>query len=806
MNQFYTGVVEDRISDPMKLGRCKVRIFGLHSEDKVALPTSDLPWAIVMQPVTSAAMSGIGHSPVGPVEGSWVVVIFSDVDQQQPIIIGTLGGVPQKEETTTTYAKKQDSVVVDGSGNPIVDGSGNPITAPNSTPAEQTPAVDAPAANKPTAYSLSAEGLKELKNHEGLASLDRLRRRIGNDSTPSTVTIYSYQDTRGIWTIGWGSIYMPDGSKVTESSQITKAEADALLAKRLANEFEPAVRRQVKVTITQSMYDSLVSMAYNMGVNGYTKTEMFSALNSGKYEEAAAFIPMTKTADGVLKNRRLKEQSLFIKDGFPTADGEIKPSTETVAAAEPQTDLTKNPVVIKRSAGSLSSTQTLNPRDEEGFKDPNKYYPKWLNEPDTHRLARHESISNTIVFSKEAARVRGIKTADGSTWNQPPIPYNAAYPYNHVFATESGHVEEWDDTKGNERTHSFHKSGTFQEVDVNGTKVQRIVGDSFEILERNGHVLVKGTCNVTIQGNSNVRIENNSNIQVLGNASMNVTGNMTTAVSGNYQIRVGGEFQVDATKVYWNSGKATGISLPSEGATGVPAFGELTTPSRASDIDSNYETPEEGSSAEFVDEQVKKGNVDPEDNNTPTEKKEETKAVEKAPEPISDVCDKDIWDAKTFTAGFKLTTTLSLGDMCKGDSGIPSGINYGMSANEIVCNLKLLAINVIEPIKKKYPNMIMSSTWRSEAVNTRVGGSKTSDHLKGMAADIQLTGFSREQHYQAAIDIQKLLPAYRQIILEYRGDKTWIHVSYNSNQNKMQTLTMDAAKNKVLSEGKFLLV
>ena len=59
---FYSGIVEDRISDPMKLGRCKVRVFGFHTPDKIELPTEDLPWAIVMQPVNSAANSGIGTS------------------------------------------------------------------------------------------------------------------------------------------------------------------------------------------------------------------------------------------------------------------------------------------------------------------------------------------------------------------------------------------------------------------------------------------------------------------------------------------------------------------------------------------------------------------------------------------------------------------------------------------------------------------------------------------------------------------------------------------------------------------------
>ena len=95
--QFFIGVVEDR-NDPMKLGRCKVRVVGLHTHDKTILPTSDLPWSMLMQPITGAAVAGIGSSSVGPVEGTTVIVIFHDYpDCQQPIMIGAIGGLPQAE-------------------------------------------------------------------------------------------------------------------------------------------------------------------------------------------------------------------------------------------------------------------------------------------------------------------------------------------------------------------------------------------------------------------------------------------------------------------------------------------------------------------------------------------------------------------------------------------------------------------------------------------------------------------------------------------------------------------------------------
>ena len=98
---WFMGVVEDRTTDPLKLGRCKVRCLGFHTEDKSILPTADLPWASVMQPIQSAAMQGIGETPLGVVEGTWVVGFFRDGEiAQEPIVMGTIGGIPEHKEFT----------------------------------------------------------------------------------------------------------------------------------------------------------------------------------------------------------------------------------------------------------------------------------------------------------------------------------------------------------------------------------------------------------------------------------------------------------------------------------------------------------------------------------------------------------------------------------------------------------------------------------------------------------------------------------------------------------------------------------
>ena len=103
MMSFY-GVVEDR-HDPMKIGRVRVRIHGIHTADKKLIATPDLPWAQVLLPTTSAGMSGFGTQH-GLVEGSTVFGFFRDESQQNPIITGTVAGIPLEGRKVDVFGKE----------------------------------------------------------------------------------------------------------------------------------------------------------------------------------------------------------------------------------------------------------------------------------------------------------------------------------------------------------------------------------------------------------------------------------------------------------------------------------------------------------------------------------------------------------------------------------------------------------------------------------------------------------------------------------------------------------------------------
>ena len=336
---WFVGVVEDR-NDPMLLGRVRVRCLGFHTEDINSLPTTDLPWAHVMHPVTDPSMHGMGNTPSFLVEGSWVIGFFRDAqEKQQPVIIGSLPGIP------------------------------------------------------------------------------------GSSSNPNK----GFSDPRG-----------PD------------AKQDEYKGKNL----------------TYGPYPGSTS-------SGHSFAEIdTNRLAQGKQSESH---------NSLIKRRlnRLRGDPLILDD--------------TVGVD----DTSEEEVVY--GTGIPTATKPFLKQVQDGAEEETR---GWWDEPHPKSITK-----NTKVYR------------------------SAAYPYNHVHESESGHIREIDDSPGAERLFTQHTSGTFEEIHPTGTKVVKIIGDNYEI--------IAGSSNVSISGNVNLTVAGTVRELIKGDYHLEVEGDYTQKIHKNHRIKVG---------------------------------------------------------------------------------------------------------------------------------------------------------------------------------------------------------------------------------------------------------------------------
>ena len=721
---FYYGVVENR-QDPLQLGRCQVRVVGLHTHDKSQLPTSDLPWATPVQPITSAAMNGIGYSPIGPVEGTSVIIMFADIEQQQPIILGTVGGIPSApippdaddsgpigappkisnlklrtipgpvtgkqltfydpetgannltaplvanmkvlgfnlpegtfivsidsgtqitinnkvneyvenilsfEDPPTNLAavnaSKAQGTLTDSSGTPVTSSDGTPVTTGSAEPAvvKPTPTNSSiPTIPPPRSTSNNAKaeaGIKALiaacdkvglttKEQKcallGIAggesrwipqleafnySASRMK-QIYSFATPEDIAKYSDASKKGLtrkeffsWAYGptkrgkgfLGNLTDEDGGKYFGRGfiQLT-GRANYARYQKLAQQ----------MGLTLDIVNNPDSLDDDINVSALIAALYFKDRVKGAEASAhPGYFFAAKKAVGV----NSPDIAALKQNYYEYFYGKVAPGgAEKDAGA---------PVASPPSDGSSSSTpgpseeSVRSGADNNGFRDPNSKYPlkEYIDEPDTNRLSRGV-IEGTVVKKKDDLRVRAIPRAlDLGSWDQPQAPYGAKYPFNKVFETESGHVQEFDDTPGQERIHTYHRSGTFQEIDTNGTLVNYIVGDNYMIMEKNGCLWVAGECNITVDGNTNIYARTDANIQVDQNATIKVGNNLdigvgtdvTMAVGGDFKVKVGGDYSIDAANI--NTKSQGGVTTQAVGAMNIKG----STINQEAEGDANY--------------------------------------------------------------------------------------------------------------------------------------------------------------------------------------------------------------------------
>jgi len=388
---WFVGVVEDR-NDPDALGRVRVRCVGFHTEDISALPTTDLPWAHVMHPVTDPSMHGMGNSPSFLVEGSYVIGFFRDAhDKQQPIIIGSLPGNPES-------------------------------------------AAD------------PREGFNDPRGINAIQDQYKGDPKFGP--------------------------YPVDGVTYTMSSGHRLGEPDT---NRLAQ--------------------------------GENSENHASLIN--RREMRLRGNPDFSTHEDGDEHEYPEEHS-----GVPTA---TKPN--------------------------LSAVSDVAEEEERGF----------FEEPQPKGIA---------------------KDAD---------PYiSAQYPYNHVHESESGHIHEIDDSPGAERLFTLHKSGTFEEIHPDGSKVVKVIGDNYEIIAGGSNVYVSGNVNLTIEGTVREYLKGNYHLEVEGDYTQKIGGNIRTKVGykdgGNIEEEINGNHGYTIKGfVRGNVGTLEKGAAEGEGDVDINIVGKMTT-------------------------------------------------------------------------------------------------------------------------------------------------------------------------------------------------------------------------------------
>jgi len=139
----------------------------------------------------------------------------------------------------------------------------------------------------------------------------------------------------------------------------------------------------------------------------------------------------------------------------------------------------------------------------------------------------------------------------------------------------------------------------------------------------------------------------------------------------------------------------------------------------------------------------------------------------------------------------KLSTNFTLYELIKSQTVLRLGIENTPS-DEVLQNMTVLCARILEPIREEFAiPFTPNSCFRSEKLNTAIGGSDRSQHMLGQAADIEVPGVSNQD---LALWISQNI-TYDQLILECYSHGAphsgWVHVSYRNTSNKLKLMTFD---------------
>lgn len=514
---WFVGVVEDRM-DPMEQGRVRVRVWGLHPYEKTQGPvkgirTEDLPWMSVLQPTSSASVSGVQQPITGMVPGTHVYGHFLDKWKMNGLVLGSYS-------SNSTVKPSANEGFSDPTGQyPLYTGSDtNPLIR-----------------GSEAGFESSANVIQDANLDVGINPDDTDLANIKPDNNPKYdiqamlhrdegLRLKVYWDSEGYPTIGIGHLIVMQ--KIRDMDQI-----NLILSKQVDREVKGNPGTISMDEASKLFQEDLADVQRDIGTTNALLAQVYNQENKSR-KMALENMAFQMGVGGLAKFRGMLG-NMLVKD-YKAAYDEARNSTWYN-----QTKGRASRVSMIILTGNMESYGIpVNP--DQG----------------TGRMKRSLMMAAPVPRSENP---EDPWTPEDSRilFKEPESSYKGVYPYVQTMATEGGHIEEFDNTPGQERYRLIHPTGSYEEVAPDGRRTIKTVADDYYMVQGDSSLMASGDRKVNVGGNEtyynmgsvkrqtdgseNIFIRGDETKTIEGNGTLRIKGDITIIVEGNADITVKGD-------------------------------------------------------------------------------------------------------------------------------------------------------------------------------------------------------------------------------------------------------------------------
>lgn len=342
------------------------------------------------------------------------------------------------------------------------------------------------------------------------------------------------------------------------------------------------------------------------------------------------------------------------------------------------------------------------------------------------------------------------------------------------------------------------------DIEVEGDTNVKCMNDI--TMQAAGRVDISATEEINLHS-ANINIEADVNLKVLSDgasyyasgSTMHMKANSTIyqQTTAGFNLLTGSDINIDSSQNIWlNSGKASSATFSNTSNIGLIGprkdivYETIADPVVPNYLDKYTLVTEDAE----IQEEANKQAINLEQLGVASESELQSKGIPlRSITPSSGVLeivkpDPSLLQQTYLPDNYKLSPNFTLAQLSSKAvvSNYPVVAQLGLSYGQLVYNLQGIALNVLETVLKLYPNMFVTSAFR-----TAKSSSTTSDHPRGKAVDIQFKNVSKSDYYEIANKLATNLK-YDKLLLEYKTYGTglpWIHISFDVNNPRGIVLT-----------------